>query len=147
MGVSGGPPSSVVAPFRGRTPRGAAVWEGKGRAEPQGCALGRRVSWMQSGRGGEGCQGVCGLQAALGAGPASSLPQVRDVGGPGDLMETKVKENANFRESCGSHEGPGKTGGCFVERFRSHRGFTLGFLFLFLFFLAWFHHVIEDAME
>lgn len=98
---------------------------------------------------GGGCQGVCGLQAALGAGPASSLPQVSDVGGPGDLMETKVKENANFRESCGSHEGPGKTGGLFCREIQVSSRFHTWFSFspFFFFFLAWFHHVIEDAME
>lgn len=66
MGVSGGPPSSVVAPSRGRTLLGAAVWEGKGRAEPQGCALGRRVSWMLSGRGGGVPGGVRATGSAWG---------------------------------------------------------------------------------
>lgn len=35
--------------------------------------------------------GCAELRAALGAEQASVLPQVGDVGGPGDLMETKVK--------------------------------------------------------
>lgn len=75
MGVSGGPPSSVVAPSRGRTLLGAAVWEGKGRAEPQGCALGRRVSWMLSGRGGGGARGCAGYRQRLGLGRLARCPR------------------------------------------------------------------------
>lgn len=37
--------------------------------------------------------GCAELEAAIGAGQARVLPQVTDVGGLGDLMETKVKEN------------------------------------------------------
>lgn len=66
MGVSGGPRSSVVARSRERTPRGVAASECKGRVEPRGCALGRRVSGALSGRGGwgEGCEWCAGGQRA-----------------------------------------------------------------------------------
>lgn len=91
---------------------------------------------------------MCGLEAALGAGPASSLPQVSDVGGPDDLMETKVKENANFRESCVAATKALKTGGLFCREIRVSSWFRTCFSFSpIFFFLAWFHHVVQDAME
>lgn len=42
--------------------------------------------------GWEGWEECAELEAAVGAGLAGTLPQVSDVGGPGDLMETKAKE-------------------------------------------------------
>lgn len=72
------------------------------------------------------------------------------MGGPGDLMETKVKEKKNFRESSSSPEVLGRLEGYFGEKLGSHPGFTLAsFLFLsfFFFFLACLHHVIQDAKE
>lgn len=53
------------------------------------------------------------------------------MGGPGDLMETKVKGN-NFRESRGGPEILGRQEGCFGERLGSHPGFTLGFFYFSL---------------
>ena len=46
--------------------RGVAASECKGRVEPRGCALGRRVSGALSGRGGwgEGCEWCAGGQRA-----------------------------------------------------------------------------------
>ena len=73
-----------------------------------------------------------GLELALGAELASALSQVNDVGGPGDLMETKVKEN-NFRKNRGGPEVLGRLEGYLAERLGSHPGSTLAaFLFLFL---------------
>lgn len=74
------------------------------------------------------------------------------MGGPGDLMETKVKGNKNFRESRGGPQALGRGKGCFGERLGSHPGFTLDsfsalFIYLFIYFLAWFHRVIQDARE
>lgn len=80
---------------------------------------------MLSGRG----RGVSGGGSAWGQ-AASALPQVSAVGGPGDLMETRVEGNENFRESRGGRKAQGRLEGCFGERLGSHRGFTLGsFLF------------------
>lgn len=73
---------------------GAAASACEGRAELEGCAFPGGGARVLSGRGaGAGGRraGCAELRAALGAEQASVLPQVGDVGGPGDLMETKVK--------------------------------------------------------
>lgn len=73
------------------------------------------------------------------------------MGGTGDLMETKVKENKSFRESGGRPERPGR-----LEAVLEGVWGLIPILHLVLFFfsssssfflLAWFHHVIQDAME
>lgn len=65
---------------------------------------------------------------------ASARPQVSGVGGPGDLMETKVKENRNFRESCGGHEGPGEAGGLLWRETRVSSWFYTWFVSFSCFF-------------
>lgn len=145
-----GSAGSMVALSRERTPWDAASLECQGRAELQGCAFLRG--------GVPGCcpdvgrKGCAELEAALGAGQASALPQVSDVGGPGELMETKGEESKNLRESRGGPEGPGKAGGLFWREARVSSPFHTWFFSFSLaaaafFFLAWFHSVIQDAME
>lgn len=90
-----------------------------------GCCLDSR---MVRGR----CKGCAELELALRAELASALPQVNDVGGPGDLMETKVKEN-NFRKNRGGPEVLGRLEGYVAASLGSHPSSTLAaFLLLFL---------------
>lgn len=112
-----GPLSSLVAY------RGAVASEWKGLAELRGCAF--------PGRGVLGCRpdgrwvsGVCRAEVALGAGQASALPPGKSVGGPGDLMETKVE--IKLSGESGGLKPLGRLEGCFAERLGVSSGFTLG---------------------
>lgn len=125
-----------------------------GRGVPSSGAARSRVRGVLGCRpdGRVGIGGVPSWRLRLGPGRLVHCPQVNAVGGPGDLMETKVKGNKNFRESPGGLKPLGRLEGCFAERLGVSSWFHTWFFFAFVFsfiylFLAWFHHVIQDTME